>query len=92
VVAVRRHLRVHGDAGRDVGLVVLSGGVFRQRDRAGGLAAVVATLRADPELAPVFAGAPVVVDADFAVVPAGLLAARGRTAAAETLLKDHLLG
>ncbi|HYH30579.1 MAG TPA: glutamate mutase L [Pseudonocardia sp.] len=92
VVAVRRHLRVHGDAGRGLGLVVLSGGVFRQRDRAGGLAAVAATLRADPVLAPALAGVPIVVDADFAVVPAGLLAARGRTSAAESLLRDHLLG
>jgi uncharacterized protein (TIGR01319 family) len=92
VVAVRRHLRVHGDAGRDLGLVVLSGGVFRQRDRAGGLAAVAATLRADPVLAPALAGVPIVVDADFAVVPAGLLAARGRASAAESLLRDHLLG
>jgi hypothetical protein len=92
VVAVRRHMRVHADAGRDVGLVVLSGGVFRQRDRSGGLAAVAATLRADPVLAPALAGVPVVVDADFAVVPAGLLAARGRAAAAEALLRDHLLG
>lgn len=92
VIAVRRHLRVHTDAGGDIGLVVLSGGVFRQRDRAGGLAAVAATLRTDPELAPVLGRAPVVVDADFAVVPAGLLDARGHTAAAEALLRDHLLG
>jgi ADP-dependent NAD(P)H-hydrate dehydratase / NAD(P)H-hydrate epimerase len=92
VVAVRRHLRVHADAARDIGLVVLAGGVFRQRNLAGGLAVVVATLRADPVLAPVLAGVPVVVDADFAVVPAGLLAARGRTDAAESLLRDHLLG
>jgi ADP-dependent NAD(P)H-hydrate dehydratase / NAD(P)H-hydrate epimerase len=91
-IAMRRHLRVYDDAARDVGLVVLSGGVFRQRGRAGGLAAVVATLRADPVLAPLLAGVPVVVDADFAVVPAGLLAARGRTSAAEALLNDHLLG
>ena len=92
VIAVRRHLRVHADAGKAVGLVVLSGGVFRQRDRSGGLAAVVATLRADPVLAPALADVPVVVDADFAVAPAGLLAARGRTTAAEALLRDHLLG
>ncbi|GAA1242024.1 methylaspartate mutase accessory protein GlmL [Pseudonocardia aurantiaca] len=91
VIAVRRHLRVHADAGKAVGLVVLSGGVFRQRDRSGGLAAVVATLRADPVLAPALADVPVVVDADFAVAPAGLLAARGRTPAAEALLRDHLL-
>jgi hypothetical protein len=75
-----------------VELVVLSGGVFRQRGRSGGLAAVVATLRTDPVLAPALCEAPVVVDADFAVVPAGLLAARGRTTAAESLLRDHLLG
>jgi hypothetical protein len=92
VIAVRRHLREHRDAGRDIGQVVLCGGVFRQRDRSGGLAAMVATLRADPMLAPALAGAPVAVDSDFAVVPAGLLAARGRRAAAESLLQDHLLG
>ena len=92
VIAVRRHLRVHADAGRDVGLVVLTGGVFRQRDRGGGLAAVVATLRADPVLASALRDVPVVVDADFAVAPAGLLAARGRTTSAEALLRDHLLG
>ncbi len=50
VIAVRRHLRAHAGAGRDVGLVVLSGGVFRQRDP-GGLSTVVATLRSDPVLA-----------------------------------------
>ncbi|WP_219417634.1 glutamate mutase L [Pseudonocardia nigra] len=92
VIAVRRHLRVHHDAGRDVGLVVLSGGVFRQPDRCGGLAAVVRTVRADPVLAPVLDEVPVVVDADFAVVPAGLLAAKGRTRAAESLLRNHLVG
>jgi ADP-dependent NAD(P)H-hydrate dehydratase / NAD(P)H-hydrate epimerase len=43
-------------------------------------------------LAPALHGVQVVVDADFAVVPAGLLAARGRTDAAESLLRDHLLG
>jgi hypothetical protein len=53
---------------------------------------VVATLRTDPVLAAALRDAPVVVDADFAVVPAGLLAARGRTTAAESLLRDHLLG
>jgi ADP-dependent NAD(P)H-hydrate dehydratase / NAD(P)H-hydrate epimerase len=92
VIAVRRHLRAHGEAARGVGLVVLSGGVFRRPDPAGGLGAVVATLRADPELAPVLAGAPVVVDVDFTVAPAGLLAANGRRVAAEALLRDHLLG
>ncbi len=92
VIAVRRHLRAHTDAGRDVGLVVLSGGVFRRRDPWGGLAAVEATLRTDPMLAPMLRGVRVVVDLDFTVAPAGLLAAHGRTGAAETLLRDHLLG
>ena len=32
------------------------------------------------------------VDTDFAVPPAGLLAEHDRTAAAEALLRDHLLG
>jgi hypothetical protein len=92
VVAVRRHLRAHDDAGRDVGLVVLSGGVFRQCAAADGLAAMVTTLQDAPELSPALVGVPVVVDADFAVAPAGLLAARGRTVAAEALLHEHLLG
>jgi uncharacterized protein (TIGR01319 family) len=89
VVAVRRHLRVTG-ATDAPGIVVLSGGVFRRRGP--GPASVVATLRADCELAAVLDGAEVLVDSDFTVAPAGLLAARGRTAAAEALLRDHLLG
>jgi uncharacterized protein (TIGR01319 family) len=92
VVAVRRHLRVNAAAGRRVGMLVLSGGVFRRRDPRGGLAAVEGTLRADPELAPVLDGVRVVVDTDFTVAPAGLLAAHGRSAAAASLLRDHLLG
>jgi len=91
VVAVRRHLRAQA-AEREVDLVVLSGGVFRRRDPWGGLAAVSSTLRSDPELAPALADAPVVIDTDFAVAPAGLLAANGRAEAAESLLRDHLLG
>lgn len=92
VIAVRRHLRAHAGSGHDIGLVVLSGGVFRQRDRTAGIATVIATIQADPVLAPVLAGVPVVIDADFAVAPAGLLAAGGRSSAAESLLRDHLLG
>jgi uncharacterized protein (TIGR01319 family) len=91
VVAVRRHMRAHPDAARGIGLVVLSGGVFRQRTAAG-LTAVERTLRADSELAPAFGDAPVAVDADFTVAPAGLLAANGRAEAAAALLRDHLLG
>lgn len=89
VVAVRRHLRAVGP-GEPPGAVVLSGGVFRRRGP--GPASVVATLCADPELAPAIDGADVLVDGDFTIAPAGLLAARGRTAAAEALLRDHLLG
>jgi uncharacterized protein (TIGR01319 family) len=89
VVAVRRHLREEEDA--HVGLLVLSGGVFRQRD-APGIAALVSTLQRDPVLAPALHGASVLVDADFALAPAGLLAGHDRSAAAESLLRDHLLG
>jgi len=89
VVAARRHLRVHTGP---VDLVVLSGGVFRRHDPSGGLAAVASTLRTDPELANLLDGVPMLVDTDFAVAPAGLLAAHGRSAAADTLLRDHLLG
>jgi ADP-dependent NAD(P)H-hydrate dehydratase / NAD(P)H-hydrate epimerase len=92
LVAARRHLRVHPVAGQDLGLLVLAGGVFRQRASGGGLVAAVSTLRTDPVLAPVLDGVPILVDADFAVPPAGLLAAHDRTAAAEALLRDHLLG
>jgi uncharacterized protein (TIGR01319 family) len=91
VVALRRHLRAK-TADRPLDLLVLSGGVFRRRDPWGGLAAVASTLRNDPELAPALAEAPVVIDTDFAVAPAGLLAANGRAEAAESLLRDHLLG
>lgn len=89
VVATRRHLRTHAGG---VVLVVLSGGVFRRHDPWGGLAAVEATLRSDPQLRAPLDGVPMVIDADFAVAPAGLLAADGRTGAAEALLRDHLLG
>ncbi len=92
VIAVRRHVRVHADAAQHLGMVVLSGGVFRRRDPRGGLAAVESTLRTDPELAALLDGVRVVVDTDFTVAPAGLLAAHGRRAAAESLLRDHLLG
>lgn len=89
VVAARRHVREH--PGR-IDLTVLSGGVFRRRDPSGGLAAVESTLRTDPHLRDQLDGVPMVIDADFAVAPAGLLAADGRTRAAEALLREHLLG
>ena len=80
------------EARRGLGLVVLTGGVFRRYDPAGGLAAVVATVRADPELAPALDEVSIVVDTEFTLTPAGLLAGGGRTVAAEALLRDHLLG
>lgn len=92
VIAVRRHLRARADPGGGIGLVVLTGGVFRQRGSGNGLASVIATLRTDPVLAAALAGVQVVVDTDFTVAPAGLLATHGRAEAAESLLRDHLLG
>lgn len=87
VLAVRRHLRVAGAelAEAGVGLVVLTGGVFRQPDQAG-LAAVRMTLRCDEGLRGMIGDAPVAVDDGYALAPAGLLAARGRAKAARTVL------
>jgi uncharacterized protein (TIGR01319 family) len=92
VLALRRHRAAVAPAKpADVELLVLTGGVFRRPD-ASGLGAVVATLRADAVLAPLLATARVALDTDFAVTPAGLLAAAGHTASATTLLHEHLLG
>ena len=92
VLALRRHrAAVVPGKPADVELLVLTGGVFRRPD-ASGLGAVVATLRADAGLAPLLATARVALDTDFAVTPAGLLAAAGHTASATTLLHEHLLG
>jgi hypothetical protein len=88
VLAARRHLRSAGPrlAGVGVGLVVLTGGVFRQPD-ADGLEAVRLTLRTDPVLGPVLGGCPMAVDDGFALAPAGLLAAHGRPESARTVLE-----
>jgi len=87
VLAARRHLRVAGqqlvDAG--VGLVVLTGGVFRQPDQ-NGMEAVRRTLRTDPVLRGLLEHCPMAVDDGFALAPAGLLASRGRSKAARTVL------
>lgn len=87
VLAARRHLRVAGrslsEAG--VGLVVLTGGVFRQPDSAG-LGAVRDTLRADDELRELLGSCPVAVDDGFALAPAGLLAAAGHAESARVVL------
>jgi hypothetical protein len=80
-VALRRHLRAEaaygpGGAGaRGVGLVVLSGGVFRHAESEA-LDGVVARLAADRGGAgPVLSGTDVVVDTQYVLAAAGLLAA-----------------
>jgi uncharacterized protein (TIGR01319 family) len=90
-VALRRHLRAEaaygpGGAGaRGVGLVVLSGGVFRHADPTA-VDAVVARLAADRGGAgSVLTGTPVVVDRRYVLAAAGLLAAEHPAAAAGLL-------
>ena len=90
-VALRRHLRAEvaygpGGAGaRGVGLVVLSGGVFRHADPAA-VDGVVARLAADRGGAgSVLAGTPVVVDRTYVLAAAGLLAGEHPEAAAGLL-------
>ncbi|MBC6448386.1 glutamate mutase L [Actinokineospora xionganensis] len=92
ILAVRRHLRlVDGQLGpRGAGLLVLSGGVFRHATPEG-LARVEELLRADPILRPVLRTARVVVDRDYVLAPAGLLADVGRGAAADRLLESSLV-
>jgi ADP-dependent NAD(P)H-hydrate dehydratase / NAD(P)H-hydrate epimerase len=87
VLAARRHLRVAGPALREVGvgLVVLTGGVFRQPDEAG-LSSVRATLRNDVALRGLLERCPIAVDDGFALAPAGLLARAGKVHAARTVL------
>lgn len=82
---------VPAGAGREIGLVVLTGGVFRQRDPAG-LAAVAATVHRDPVLMGPLAQVDVRVDSGSVLAPAGLLAGHGREAAARALLAEQLLG
>jgi uncharacterized protein (TIGR01319 family) len=90
-VALRRHLRAEaaygpGGAGaRGVGLVVLSGGVFRHAAPEA-VDAVVARLAADRGGAgTVLNGTPVVVDRRYVLAAAGLLAAEHPEAAAGLL-------
>jgi uncharacterized protein (TIGR01319 family) len=90
-VALRRHLRAEaaygpGGAGaRGVGLVVLSGGVFRHADPAA-VDEVVARLAADRGGAgSVLTGTSVVVDRRYVLAAAGLLAAEHPAAAAGLL-------
>jgi uncharacterized protein (TIGR01319 family) len=91
VVALRRHLRAEaaygpgGATARGVGLVVLSGGVFRHADPAG-LPRVVARLAADRGGAGgVLTGSAVAVDARYVLAAAGLLAGDSPRAAAGLL-------
>ncbi|WP_083752232.1 glutamate mutase L [Saccharothrix sp. ALI-22-I] len=85
VLAIRRHLRlVDGQLGpQGAGLLVLSGGVFRHAESTEDVERV---LRADPVLRPILRTAAVMVDRDYVLAPAGLLAETGRTAAADRLL------
>jgi len=90
VVALRRHLRAEaayggGASARGVGLVVLSGGVFRHADPAA-VAAVVDRVAADRGGAGgVLAGTDVVVDRRYVLAAAGLLADDAPAAAAGLL-------
>ncbi|WP_369140528.1 glutamate mutase L [Modestobacter versicolor] len=91
VVALRRHLRAEaaygpgGASARGVGLVVLSGGVFRHADPAV-VAGVVARVAADRGGAGgVLTGTRVVVDTRYVLAAAGLLAGDHPDAAAGLL-------
>ena len=91
VVALRRHLRAEaaygpgGASARGVGLVVLSGGVFRHADPAA-VAAVVERVAADRGGAGgVLSGPQVVVDTRYVLAAAGLLAVDAPGAAAGLL-------
>jgi hypothetical protein len=90
VVALRRHLRAEaayggGASARGVGLVVLSGGVFRHADPAA-VAAVVDRVAADRGGAGgVLSGTDVVVDRRYVLAAAGLLAVEAPTAVAGLL-------
>jgi uncharacterized protein (TIGR01319 family) len=94
-VALRRHLRAEagygpgGASARSAGLVVLSGGVFRQAGPAA-VDRVVARLAADTGGAgSVLNGTAVIVDRRYVLAASGLLAAEHHEAAAE--LADGLL-
>ncbi|MCO1580169.1 glutamate mutase L [Crossiella sp. SN42] len=91
VLGLRRHLRlVAGRLGpQGVGLLVLSGGVFRHAEPAR-VEAVVTALRADPVLRPVLRNARAVVDQRYVLAPAGLLAEAGHGAAGRKLLTGAL--
>jgi uncharacterized protein (TIGR01319 family) len=92
VLAARRHLRqIDSRLGpQGAGLVVLSGGVFRHAD-AVRVTAIVDRLRADPLLRPVLRNARFVVDQQYVLAPAGLLADAGHPLIADALLRNSFL-
>lgn len=96
-IALRRHLRAEaaygtgGASARAVGVVVLSGGVFRHADPAA-VDAVVTRLSADAGGAgSVVSGTAVVVDRRYVLAAAGLLAEE-HPAAATGLVRELLTG
>ena len=92
-LAVRRHLAAHESDGRaDIGLLVLTGGVFRRPDASRAWRRSWRRCGQTSSSPGLLAKAQVAVDADFVVAPAGMLAAAGHDEAARTLLQDHLLG
>jgi uncharacterized protein (TIGR01319 family) len=92
ILALRRHIRmVDGQLGpRGAGVLVASGGVFRHAGP-DTLSTVESLLRADPVLRPVLRHATLVVDRDYVLAPAGLLADSGNPVAADNLLRTNLL-
>jgi hypothetical protein len=92
ILAVRRHVRmVEGQFGpRGAGILVVSGGVFRHASPAT-LSTVESALRGDPVLRPILRHATLVVDRNYVLAPAGLLAQAGNPAAAENLLRTSLI-
>jgi uncharacterized protein (TIGR01319 family) len=92
VLAARRHLRqIDSRLGpQGAGLVVLSGGVFRHAD-AVRVTAIADRLRADPLLRPVLRNARFVVDQQYVLAPAGLLADAGHPLIADALLRNSFL-
>ena len=87
-IAVRRHARAGKDL-RDIATVVASGGVFRHAERAEALRVLEKTMR-DHDGGWALPRAPrIMVDADYVLAPAGLLAADHRDAAI-ALLRRHL--
>lgn len=92
VLAARRHLRqIDGRLGPlGAGLVVLSGGVFRHADPVR-ITAIADRLRADRVLRPVLRNARFVVDQQYVLAPAGLLADAGHPLVADALLRNSFV-